>query len=66
MNKCTRCDKDFKDFIVDVQMNISTNRIKDNGILEGLPNLSQSSREVLCTECFQLFADNLSEIMKRA
>ncbi len=54
--KCTRCDNEITDFRIDISFSIKVDRIKEDSIREYIPNLDQTSREILCNDCFQKFS----------
>jgi len=56
---CTRCGKEFKDFRIDVQVQIRTDRLRKDGVWEFIPNLNTNSREVLCYDCFDKFTNTV-------
>ncbi len=62
ITKCTRCGKEFKDFKISVVLNINTYRLKETGIWESIPNLEQTSQDVLCRDCFDSFANILEKM----
>lgn len=55
--KCTRCGREFKDFRIYVALNIITDRITELGIFERIPNLTQTTKEYLCQDCFNRLCD---------
>ena len=65
MENCTRCGKRFTDLKIEISQVVETNRLKDNHVWEKLPNLNIVSKEILCKECFDIYADNLSKIMAK-
>jgi DNA-directed RNA polymerase subunit RPC12/RpoP len=60
--KCTRCGKEFKDFKILITLSIDTFRLKETGIWETIPNLTQVSQDVLCRDCFDAFANILEKM----
>ena len=65
MDNCTRCGKRFTDLKIEISQMVETNRLKDNNVWEKLPNLNVVSKEILCKECFDLYADNMTKAMAR-
>lgn len=63
IDNCTRCNKKFTDLKITIAQMIETERVKENGVLEKLPNLNVVSREILCKECFDLYAETMSDKM---
>ena len=51
--KCTRCGKEFEDLRIEVSLNIYTEQKLETGLFEEIPNLTQTTREVLCKDCFE-------------
>lgn len=64
IENCTRCNKKFTDLKITVSQMIETERLKENGVWEKLPNLNLVSREILCKECFDIYSDTISNKMK--
>ena len=60
LKKCTRCGRELTNLRMGVTLFLETDRLKDNGIWENVANLTQSSKEYLCEDCFSLFADTLT------
>ena len=61
-NKCTRCGKEFTDLKVSVELGLYVERLKDTGVWEEVPNMTQESREYLCPDCFNKLCDILSQM----
>lgn len=57
ITNCTRCGKPFTDFRLQVIMELHTDRLKDTGAWEEVPNLCQTSIEYLCKDCFNTWVD---------
>jgi len=57
--QCTRCGKELKDLKIDISLSVFVERIKENDILEQVPNSDTTSREVLCFDCFEKFSKAL-------
>ena len=55
INNCTRCGAEFTDFKIDISFNIKVIRSQEDGFWEYIPNLDNTSREVLCFNCFTKF-----------
>jgi hypothetical protein len=64
MEKCTRCSKEFTDLKVAVKLNVNSCRLKEDGLWENLPNLNVESKETICKECFDIFAEALGRHME--
>lgn len=60
--QCTRCGKELKDLKIDISLSVFVERIKENDVLEQVPNSDTTSREVLCIDCFNELADVLSQM----
>lgn len=60
--KCTRCQKPLEEMRVEVALATGVERLRVDKEWENIPNLSLSSREVLCPECFYAFVDKLKEL----
>jgi len=65
INNCTKCGKKFDEIRIDVSLLIRTERAKENGIWERLPNLENSSKEILCQDCFDEFTHAFSSLNKK-
>lgn len=61
-NKCTRCGKEFTDLKVSVELGLFVERLRDTGVWEDVPNMSQESREFLCPDCFNKLCDILAQM----
>lgn len=61
-NKCTRCGKEFTDLKVSVELGLYVERLKDTGVWEEVPNMTQESREYLCPDCFNKLCDILAQM----
>lgn len=59
---CSRCKKEIKDLKINITMRVETERLKNNSVWEKIPNLDNISHEVLCEECFNKFADVMSQM----
>ncbi|MCF7870398.1 MAG: hypothetical protein K9M01_04705 [Candidatus Omnitrophica bacterium] len=64
--KCTFCGKEMDEFQVGVTLNIKTSRLRNDDTWEEVPNMSLSSKEVLCSDCFSEFAEVLNEQVLKA
>lgn len=62
---CTRCGKKFDKLRINTILHIDTQRLKENGVWENIPNLNNTSKEMLCEECFNKFANVLGEMNKK-
>lgn len=62
INNCTRCGKKFTDLRMQVTLELYTERLRDTGIWEEIPNLCQESVEYLCPECFDKWVDIQSQM----
>lgn len=62
ISNCTRCKASLVDLQIDISFNIKTNRIKESGVWENIPNLNNDSREVLCKDCFDLFVKSMEQM----
>lgn len=62
LKRCSRCSKKFTDLIAAVTMELEVFRLSETGVPEGIPNLKQAPREYLCKECFDKFADVMSQL----
>ena len=49
---CTRCGAPLTDMKIKVSLYLDVDRLKETGIWEEIPNLSQYSAEILCPDCF--------------
>jgi DNA-directed RNA polymerase subunit RPC12/RpoP len=65
VDRCSRCGKEFNNLQIEILLETRTSRVKENGLWEPLPNLSVKSREVLCKECFDIFAIGINENMNK-
>lgn len=61
-DKCTRCGKPFTNLRMRVTLSLYTERMKESGVWEEIPNLNQSSTEVLCEKCFDDFCDVMNQM----
>ena len=59
VSSCTRCSKPFTDMKVGISLKTSVERRKANFEWEEIANLNLESYEVVCLDCFQLFAEKL-------
>ena len=59
---CSRCGTALTDLRIFVELNIGVDRLKETGVWESIPNLDQSTREVLCKDCFDEFAALLEQM----
>ena len=57
---CTRCGKEIKNLKIHLNLNIVTHRQKESDIWEKVENTDISSNEVICEECFDVFASTLT------
>lgn len=62
MEHCSRCGKELTDMRIFTSLALSVERKKTNDIWEEIPNLDQVSKEVLCKDCFDEFADLLAQM----
>lgn len=65
IENCTRCGKKFDRFRINTILHIDTQRLKENGVWENIPDLNNTSKEILCEECFNEFTDILSKMNKK-
>ena len=65
INNCTRCGAEFTDFKIDISFNIKVIRSQEDGFWEYIPNLDNTSREVLCFNCFTKFSEAMSVLNKK-
>lgn len=61
-DKCTRCGKRFTTVRVMISQNVKTERVKENGVWEPLPNMDVISHEILCEDCFDKYAEIMSQM----
>lgn len=62
MKKCSRCGKPFDELIIAVKLDMEVFRIKTTGVPEMINNLDQESKEFICKDCFDKFADVLGQM----
>lgn len=62
INRCSRCGKKFEDLRLSIRLDIFTERLKETGAWEEIPNLTQVSSETLCPECFNKFVDAMASL----
>lgn len=62
---CSRCGKTLTKFRITTILHMETQRIKENGVWENIPNLGNTSKEILCEECFEEFAEILEGMNKK-
>jgi len=62
MKKCTRCNKVFDDLRIDISFSIKVDRLKEGSVWEYIPNLDNTSREVLCYDCFNKFSELMLQL----
>ncbi len=62
INRCSRCGKKFEDLRLSIRLDIFTERLKETGVWEEIPNLTQVSTETLCPECFDRFVDAMASL----
>lgn len=60
--KCSRCGKEITEFKIEVSLGIHTERMKDRGAWEEVAPMKTHSREILCIDCFNTFAEVLSQM----
>lgn len=61
--KCSFCDKEIEDIIVNVDLNVSVRRKREDTTWENIPNMNLKTSEEVCEECFNKFADTISDGM---
>ena len=61
--KCSFCDKEIEDIIVNVDLNVSVRRKREDTTWENIPNMNIRATEEICEECFDKFADTISDGM---
>ena len=61
--KCTRCGNEIGELKIHVNLNLITYRKKESDIWEKIENADISSNEVLCEDCFNLFATTLNNAL---
>lgn len=59
---CTRCGKPLDDFRIDIQFHVRVDRLREDTVWEYIPNLDNTSREVLCYDCFDKFTAALGTL----
>ena len=59
---CTRCRREISDIEVTIALGISAQRKKDSGIWENIANLDQTSTEILCPDCFNIFCEAMNTL----
>jgi DNA-directed RNA polymerase subunit RPC12/RpoP len=57
IDNCTRCGRPFKDFRIYITLSTRVERITELSTWEEIQNLSNDVSEVLCSECFDQFAE---------
>lgn len=62
INRCSRCGKKLNDLRLTIRLDIFTERLKETGAWEEIPNLTQVSTETLCPECFDRFVDAMATL----
>lgn len=65
IESCTRCGKKFDKFRVTTIFHVETQRIKENKTWENIPNLNNTSKEILCESCFDELAKVLEGMNKK-
>lgn len=62
MDHCSRCGKALEDMRIFTSLSLNVERKKTNDIWEEIPNLDQVSKEILCKDCFDEFAELLAQM----
>lgn len=62
IENCTRCGEKLGKFRINTILHIDTQRLKENGVWENIPNLDNTSKEILCEKCFNEFAEILENM----
>jgi hypothetical protein len=62
---CSLCGKAASEIIVltSVEMDINSQYIREDGLLENMNGLRKHTRECFCEECFSLFTDKISALV---
>lgn len=63
MNKCTNCNKQFKDLRVRIELILGTKTIRKSHE-ELVENSKILNKEFLCTDCFEKFSSILENFSK--
>lgn len=63
MNNCSRCGKVFNDVRIRVALRVEMERIKTNEMWENIENSKNVSHEILCKDCFDIFAETMEKGM---
>ena len=62
VNRCSRCGANLNDLRLTVKLDIFTERLKETEVWEEIANLTQTSTDVLCPNCFDKFVDAMSSL----
>lgn len=62
ISNCTRCGKEIDNLRINVILKIDVQRLKESSTWENIPNLNNTSREVLCEDCFDKFSTIMSQM----
>lgn len=61
--KCSFCGEEIENIIVNIDLNISVRRKREDTTWENIPNMNLKTSEEVCEECFNKFADIISDGM---
>lgn len=64
INYCTKCKQELDEFKISIRLSVNVLRKKSSDAWENLGNMNVNSNEVLCKDCFDKFADVLSNGMR--
>ena len=57
--KCSKCGKEIDDFMIKINLNFQSYRMKSTKEWEYLPNLDVSNNETLCYKCFVKWTEKM-------
>lgn len=63
VTNCTVCNTEFKDTRISIKLSIESDRKTENETWEIIGNMSLTSKEILCKDCFDRFAESLPKAM---
>lgn len=60
--RCSRCGKDLQDIAIELKSSATIWKVSENGILKPIENTSDETREYLCLDCFDKYAELLDQL----
>ena len=62
--RCSRCGVPLNDMFFSVESRVRIVKINDMGVLENVDNTFESTKEHLCSNCFNKYADAMDVLNK--